>query len=336
MKGPFGVLFPGQGSQFVGMGMDLCRGYPLIAKRVFDEVDAALQTNLSQIIFHGSATQLEATENTQPALLAHSIAVHRILEQEIDVMKKSAPRVMMGHSVGEFSALVAAGCMTLSDAAVLLRLRGRAMQNCVKPGDGMMTALFPVTDIKQLQAVIDVETLNGSRGVCGISNLNSDTQIVISGDRPTVEKVVEKVKKLGLAKKAVALSVSAPFHCKLMNPAATALREALQSIRIRSPSSATTTILSNYSARPFPFDEDINSNNEKVKELLVSQAVSPVRWHESCLVAVKELHVVDFVECGGRGAILSNLIKKIDPSIRSLAISSREDVENFISSQAKQ
>src|ERR1051325_3578363 len=258
-------VFPGQGSQAVGMGKALADAFPA-AWQVFDEVDAALGEPLSKVMWEGPAEPLTLTENTQPALLAHSLAVMRVLETEAGVDLKRDAAFVAGHSLGEYSALAAAGAFALADAARLVRIRGRAMQKAVPVGVGAMAALLGL-EFEQAAAAA-AEAAQGQ--VCQAANDNGSGQVVVAGDRSAVERAVEIAKQKG-AKRAMMLTVSAPFHCALMQPAADAMGEALAKVTVRAPA---VPVVANVIARPV-------TDPAEIVRRLVEQVTGTVRWRDS-------------------------------------------------------
>jgi [acyl-carrier-protein] S-malonyltransferase len=302
--------FPGQGSQSVGMGRAVADAFPA-ARRVFEEVDEALGESLSTTIFGGPEDALTLTANAQPALMATSIATLRALEATgVDVA--STARFVAGHSLGEYSALVAAGSLTITDAARLLRARGRAMQNAVPAGEGAMAALLGV-DL-EVAAAVAAEAAEGE--VCDVANDNAPGQVVLSGSRAAVERAVAIAKTRG-AKRAILLAVSAPFHCSLMAPAAAAMAEALASATVRAP---VVPLYANVTAAP------VNDPAE-IRRLLVEQVTGTVRWRE-CVAALAADGIDCFVEIGA-GSVLTGLAKRIAKDARAFAVGTPADVEAF-------
>jgi [acyl-carrier-protein] S-malonyltransferase len=299
-------VFPGQGSQAVGMGRALAEAYPAAAA-VFAEVDEALGETLSRTMWDGPAEALQLTENAQPALMACSVAALRALEAE----GVSAPRdatFVAGHSLGEYSALCAAGAIGLADAARLLRLRGRSMQAAVPVGAGAMAALLGL-DLDAAQAVAAEAAQDG---VCEAANDNAPGQVVVSGDRAAVERAVDIAKGKG-AKRAVLLAVSAPFHCALMAPAAEAMRAALAETAIATPA---VPLVSNVEAAGV-------SDPEAIRALLVRQVTGMVRWRES--VGWMAAHgVTQLVEIGA-GKVLTGLAKRIEKDMGAIAVNEPAD-----------
>ncbi|RVV98989.1 [acyl-carrier-protein] S-malonyltransferase [Mesobaculum littorinae] len=299
-------VFPGQGAQVIGMGAALAEAFPA-ARAVFDEVDAALGEKLSSLIWEGDAETLTRTENAQPALMATSLAAFRALESEGLGLEGVA--FVAGHSLGEYSALCAAGALGLSDAARLLRLRGRAMQEAVPAGQGAMAALLGVDFAAA--AAIAADAAQGE--VCQAANDNDPAQVVISGHAAAVERAMTLAKERG-AKRAVALPVSAPFHCALMQPAAETMHAALAEARIVAPA---VPVVTNVTAAP-------ESDPERIRTLLVEQVTGSVRWRES-VAAMAGLGVTEFWEIGA-GKALSGMIRRIDKGAATRAIGTPEDV----------
>jgi [acyl-carrier-protein] S-malonyltransferase len=304
-------VFPGQGSQAVGMGKSLAEAYPS-ARRVFEEVDAALDERLSDIIWNGPADTLTLTENAQPALMAVSLAAMRVLEEEAGVELKRDAAFVAGHSLGEYSALAAARALSIADAARLLRIRGRAMQKAVAVGAGAMAALIGL----ELAEVRAIAAEVASVGVCAAANDNGGGQVVVSSTKSAVERAVEAAKLRG-AKRAMLLPVSAPFHCPLMQPAADAMAEALAKISIRPP---VVPLVANVLARP------IDEPSEIVR-CLVEQVTGTVRWRESILFMAQS-GVNNFYEVGS-GKVLTGLIRRIAEAARASATGTPEDIIRF-------
>jgi [acyl-carrier-protein] S-malonyltransferase len=300
--------FPGQGSQTVGMGRALADAYPA-ARAVFDEVDEALEQALSTIVFDGPADTLTLTENAQPALMAVSLAAIRALESEGVDLRKSVAYVA-GHSLGEYSALAAAGTLSVSDAARLLRIRGRAMQEAVPVGAGAMAALIG-PDLAAAEAIA-AEAAEGE--VCAAANDNGAGQVVVSGNRAAVERAVEIAKAKG-AKRAVLLPVSAPFHCALMAPAAKVMAEALAGVTLKPP---VVPLVANVVAGPV-------SDPEAIRRNLVAQVTGLVRWRESVAWLAGPGGVDLFVEIGA-GKVLSGLARRIAEGAGTLSVGTPEDI----------
>ena len=308
-------LFPGQGSQAVGMGAGLADAFPA-ARAVFEEVDDALGQKLFALMREGPAEDLTLTENAQPALMAVSLAVMRTLEKEFGVGIDRAAFVA-GHSLGEYSALCAAGAITLADTARLLKLRGQAMQRAVPVGEGAMASLIgPKSDV----ALAEAAAAAGSEvGVCVVANDNNTGNVVISGAKAAVDKAIEKAKALGA--RAIPLNVSAPFHCPLMQPAADEMAEALAAATIVAPRAP---LVANVTARPV-LDPDV------IRGLLVDQVTGRVRWRESMEWLVGEGGVTRFAEIGS-GRVLSGMAKRIAPDAEAGAVGTPGELEAFAAS----
>ncbi|MFS2317930.1 ACP S-malonyltransferase [Maricaulis sp. D1M11] len=310
----FAFVFPGQGSQAVGMGQELAAQFA-VAKAVFDEVDAALGQNLSALMADGPLETLTLTENAQPALMASSMAVMRVLESEFDV-KVNAASFVAGHSLGEYSALAAAGSLSLGDAAKLLKLRGQSMQKAVPVGEGTMAALLGADEALATAAV----TAGLDAGVCQIANDNAPGQIVISGAVAAIDAAIAKASELGL-KKAMKLPVSAPFHCSMMQPAADAMAEALAEADIQAPA---VPVVANVTARP---TDDV----ETIRRQLVEQVTGRVRWRESVLWMVEEAGLATLAEAG-TGKVLSTMLKRTTKDAKGVVLSSATELETFAAS----
>ena len=306
------LLFPGQGSQAVGMGAALGDAFQS-ARDVFAEVDEALGQKLSVLMREGPEDQLTLTENAQPALMAVSVAAVRALKVEFG-FDAAAAAYVAGHSLGEYSALAAAGALSLSDTARLLKLRGQAMQRAVPVGKGAMASLIgPKTDL----ALAEAAAAAGSEvGVCVVANDNNAGNIVISGDKAAVDRAIEKAKELGA--RAIPLNVSAPFHCPLMQPAADEMAQALASAAILAPA---VPVVANVTARP-------ETDPETIRRLLVEQVTGRVRWRESMEWMATEGGVTRFVEVGS-GKVLTGMAKRIAPDAESLPLNTPEDLEAF-------
>ncbi len=305
-------IFPGQGSQAPGMGKAFAKTFPSAAE-LLEEVDDALGQKLSGLMFDGPADELTLTENAQPALMAASLAVVRALETEFGVEISRAAYVA-GHSLGEYSALAAAGAFSVADAARLLKRRGRAMQRAVPVGEGAMAALLGA-DVAQAEAACAEGAIHG---VCDIANDNAPGQIVISGARAAVEAAAAKSKDLGV-KKAMMLPVSAPFHCSLMRPAADEMAEALREVVIKAPK---VPLVANVTARP-------ESDPETIKAQLVQQVTASVRWRESGAWMAE--NGVDVMAELGAGKVLTTMHKRALPDVAGQALNGPEDLEAFAS-----
>ncbi|HVX72077.1 MAG TPA: ACP S-malonyltransferase [Devosia sp.] len=301
--------FPGQGSQAVGMGKDLAAAFPE-ARAVFDEVDAALGQELSEVMFEGPDETLRLTANAQPALMAVSLAVVRVLESK-GVRVADAAAYVAGHSLGEYSALCAAGVISVADAAKLLRIRGEAMQEAVPVGQGAMAAILGLDLETVLRAANDAE----QGEVCGVANDNAPGQVVISGHAGAVARAIELLKAAG-AKRALPLPVSAPFHCALMRPAADAMEHALGQVEFKAPA---VPVVVNVTARP-------TSDPAAIKAHLVEQVTGMVRWTESVKWLAGEGGVTELYELGA-GKVLTGLAKRIAPEVAASAVGSPADVE---------
>jgi [acyl-carrier-protein] S-malonyltransferase len=300
--------FPGQGSQTVGMGKALAEAYPE-ARAVFAEVDDALGAKLSAVMWEGPAETLTLTANAQPALMAVSLAAVRVLESK-GVVVKSKVAYVAGHSLGEYSALAAAGTLKLADAARLLRTRGRAMQEAVPVGAGAMAALIGL----DYAAASDVAKAAAEGEVCDVANDNGAGQVVVSGSRAAVERAVEIAKAKG-AKRAILLPVSAPFHCALMAPAAKVMEEALRAVEMKAP---VVPLVANVVAGPI-------SDPDEIRRRLIEQITSMVRWRES-IAWLAGAGVGLFVEVGA-GKVLSGLAKRIADGAETLTVGAPDDID---------
>tara|TARA_B110000444_G_C18786733_1_gene570307 strand:- start:141 stop:1082 length:942 start_codon:yes stop_codon:yes gene_type:complete len=310
------IVFPGQGSQFVGMGQDLSNSFPE-AKEVFEEVDDTLQQNLSKIMFDGPDDILTLTENTQPAIMAVGIAIIAILKKRglnVDLISN----IMAGHSLGEYTALAAAESLSLKDVSLLLKTRGKAMQDAVPKGQGAMAAILGLS----IKEVIQVINTNGLNEKVFPANDNADAQVVISGLKNYIEDSLEIFTKNG-AKKALKLSVSAPFHCPLMKPAKIVMKQTLDSTELYKP---IVPVLSNVSV-------ESESSTEEIKSNLINQITELVRWRE-IMIRFEQDGVIDFYEIGS-GSVLSNLAKRSCPSFNRKSINDKSSVEDFLYSLDK-
>jgi [acyl-carrier-protein] S-malonyltransferase len=304
-------IFPGQGSQAVGMGLALSQGFAA-ARLVFEEVDEALKQKLSKLMFEGPEGDLILTENAQPALMAVSLAALRVLEAEGGWRLADKASYVAGHSLGEYSALAAAGALGLSDAARLLKLRGQAMQKAVPVGVGAMAALLG-PELEQVQKIAK-QAADETKTVCGVANDNSPGQVVVSGAKEAVERAIAIATEQGV-KRSVMLPVSAPFHCALMQPAADAMEEALAIATIRQPS---VPVVANVTAQPV-------SDAATIAKLLVQQVTATVRWRESVLT-MKALGIAKMYELGA-GKVLAGLVKRIDKDVEASSVGTPADVE---------
>jgi [acyl-carrier-protein] S-malonyltransferase len=301
-------IFPGQGSQSVGMGKALADA-SASAREVFEEVDDALGQKLSTVMFEGPDDALTLTENAQPAIMASAIAVLRVLEKEAGILLSGKAACVAGHSLGEYTALCAAGSLELAQTARLLKLRGQAMQAAVPVGEGAMAALLGLDFDTAAKAAR--EAAEGQ--VCAAANDNAPGQVVISGHKAAVDRAIEIAKGMG-AKRGVLLPVSAPFHCALMAPAADAMEEALADTEIKAPF---VPLFANVTAAPV-------TDPSEIRRLLVEQVTGTVRWRES-VSAMAEAGVTSFVEFGGK--VLGPMIKRIAPDARAASVITMDDIE---------
>ena len=305
------IVFPGQGSQYVGMGKDLFDSFPEI-KVIFEEVNDALDQNLSRLIFDGPDDELILTENAQPAIMTIGIAIIEILNSRGFSVDKIS-NISAGHSLGEYTSLTALNSLSLTDTAKLLRLRGKAMQNSFPSGEGSMAAILGL-DIDEVR-----ETINSSEieNVCQIANDNAPGQIVISGEINAVNDIIDLLKVKGV-KKAIKLPVSAPFHCDLMNDAKEIMKNELMSIVLNKP---IIPIIQNTTVNATEDTEEIKSN-------LVNQVTATVRWRET-MEKFKELGVDSIIEVGA-GNVLTSLAKRSVPNLQRFTLNSKESLENFM------
>lgn len=301
-------IFPGQGSQAVGMGAALAAASPA-AREVFQEVDEALGQNLSKLMAEGPEDELQLTANAQPAIMANAIAVLRVLEREGGLSLADKADFVAGHSLGEYTALCAAGAFDLATTARLLRLRGQAMQAAVPVGIGAMAAILGA-DVEKARAIAEAAA---EGQVCTVANDNDPSQVVISGHREAIERAIPLAREMG-AKRALLLPVSAPFHCPLMQPAADAMAEALAGVRIQAP---LVSLCANVTAAPV-------ADPDTIRALLVEQVTGMVRWRESVL-AMTEAGVTDFVELGGK--VLGGMVKRIAPEAVAVSVVTMDDIE---------
>ena len=315
-------IFPGQGSQSVGMGRDLAAAFAP-AREIFEEVDEVLKQKLSKLMFEGPAEELTLTENTQPALMAMSLAVLRVLEKEGNLTLARKATLVAGHSLGEYSALAAAGSFSVIDAARLLKLRGQAMQKAVAPGEGAMAALLGVEMEQALAICAEAapvpDSKTGERQVVDPANDNGGGQVVISGHRAAVERAIEIAKAHGV-RRAMLLPVSAPFHCALMAPAAEVMAEAFGRTPPRAPS---VPLIANVSAAK-------ETDPAAILDGLVRQVTATVRWRES-VQAMTSLGIDSFVELGA-GKVLTGLIKRIAPDAATVSAGTPAEIEAMLKS----
>lgn len=307
-------IFPGQGSQAVGMGKALAEAFGP-AREVFQEVDDALNQKLSKLMWEGPESDLVLTENAQPAIMAASIAVLRIMQKDAGLDLAKHARLVAGHSLGEYTALCAAGAFSLADAARLLKARGQAMQSAVPVGEGGMSALLG-SEIEQAEALAK-ECAAQTNGTCVVANDNAPGQVVISGTKAAIDKAPEIAKTMGI-KRAMALNVSAPFHSPMMVPAADKMREALGAITIRP---LTAPVVANVTASE-------TAEPETIRRLLVEQVTGRVRWRESVL-AFKGYGVATTVEAGGN-KVLTGMVKRIDKDLQTVTLDTPADIEAFV------
>ena len=305
-------VFPGQGSQAVGMGAALAEA-SASAREVFEEVDDALGRNLTRLMFKGPQEELTLTENAQPALMAQGVAIIRTLERDGGLEIASKCRFVAGHSLGEYSALTAAGTFALADSARLLQLRGRSMQAAVPVGEGAMAALLGL-DFDDTAAIVREAAGDGT---CDVANDNAPGQVVVSGSRAAVERAVEIAKAHG-ARRAILLDVSAPFHCSLLGPAADAMAEALAGTVMRPPA---VPLVANVTA-------EASRDADEIRGLLVRQVTATVRWRESML-HMRDNGVDRFVELGG-GKVLSSLVRRIDREMTGINVEGPDDIDALL------
>jgi [acyl-carrier-protein] S-malonyltransferase len=306
-------IFPGQGSQAVGMGKALAEAFAP-AREVFQEVDDALGQKLSKLMWEGPESDLVLTENAQPAIMAASMAIIRTMQKEAGLDLAKHARLVAGHSLGEYTALCAAGAFSLPDAARLLKARGRAMQSAVPVGEGGMSALLGA-EIEQAEELAK-ECAAATGGVCVVANDNAPGQVVISGSKAAIDRAPEIAKAKGI-KRAMALNVSAPFHCPLMQPAADKMKEALAAVTIRP---LAVPVVANVTAVE-------TSEPETIRRLLVEQVTARVRWRESVL-AFRGYGVTATVEFGG-AKVLTGMVKRIDKDLATITLDTPADIEAF-------
>lgn len=313
-------IFPGQGSQAVGMGRDLAAAFAA-AREVFEEVDETLKQKLSKLMFEGPAEELQMTENTQPALMAHSLAVLRVLEREAGISLQRMAFVVAGHSLGEYSALAAAGAFTVPDTARLLKLRGQAMQKAVPAGVGAMAALLGADMAQAIEICKEAAPVpeTGKLEVVQPANDNGGGQVVISGHRTAIERAIE-VARTKNVKRAMLLPVSAPFHCSLMAPAADAMAEALEGTPPKAP---LVPLVANVSAKR-------ESEPGRIRSLLVEQVTATVRWRES-VIAMTDMGVDRYIELGA-GKVLTGLNKRIAPDASGISVGTPAEIEALLKS----
>ena len=305
-------VFPGQGSQEVGMGRELSEAFAA-ARLVFEEIDDALQQKLSSIIFNGPGEKLILTENAQPALMAVSIAVIRVLEEQGNFRIAQKANYVAGHSLGEYSALTSVKSLELADCARLLKTRGKAMQAAVPLGKGAMAAILglPLKDVEEV-------VLEASQNeICEVANDNSDGQVVVSGNVSAVERSIEIAKNKG-AKRGILLPVSAPFHCQLMQSAADVMKDALESSSLSIPELP---VITNVNAQPV-------RDPDEIRDLLIEQITKKVRWRES-IIALSDLGVEHIFEIGS-GKVLCGLTRRINSDLKAQTITTPAEVDSFL------
>ena len=303
----FSVIFPGQGSQLVGMGRELQDKYSLV-QNLFKEADEVLEFSLSNLILNGPKDELDLTENTQPAIFLLSYSIFKLIEEEFGVNLSKA-NYFAGHSLGEYSALASAKALSFTDTLKILKIRGKAMQNSVPKGAGGMVAVLG----SKIEIIENIIKENQSKYECYIANDNSEGQIVLSGNISDIEKIMIDLKAASI--KSIKLPVSAPFHCRLMNKATVVMREEIQKLSFEEPKNI---LISNVTGK-----EILNVN--ELKDLLIKQIESRVRWRESVLLMI-EKGITQFIEIGP-GKVLSGLIKRIDKNVKVSAINTEEDIK---------
>ena len=305
-------VFPGQGSQAVGMGRDLAEAFP-VARHLFEEVDEALDQKLSKIMFEGPEETLILTENAQPALMAVSMAVMRVLAEDGNVTVANKAAFVAGHSLGEYSALAAAAAISLGDTARLLKLRGQSMQKAVPVGVGAMAAIIG----PELEVVRDIAAQAAGGQVCDVGNDNAPGQVVISGDTAAVERAVKIAADQGV-RRSIMLPVSAPFHCALMEPAAHVMQDALADTNLSTP---VVPVVANVTAEAV-------SDPDVIRELLVRQVTEMVRWRE-CVLHMKEQGVDTLIELGA-GKVLGGLTRRIDREMTGRSVQGPDDIDDLL------
>ena len=305
-------VFPGQGSQAVGMGRDLAEAFP-VARHLFEEVDEALDQKLSKIMFEGPEETLILTENAQPALMAVSMAVMRVLAEDGNVTVANKAAFVAGHSLGEYSALAAASAISLGDTARLLKLRGQSMQKAVPVGVGAMAAIIG----SELEVVRDIAAQAAGGQVCDVGNDNAPGQVVISGDTAAVERAVKIAADQGV-RRSIMLPVSAPFHCALMEPAAHVMQDALADTNLSAP---VVPVVANVTAEAV-------SDPDVIRELLVRQVTEMVRWRE-CVLHMKEQGVDTLIELGA-GKVLGGLTRRIDREMTGRSVQGPDDIDDLL------
>tara|TARA_Y100001970_G_C14186431_1_gene832878 strand:- start:716 stop:1645 length:930 start_codon:yes stop_codon:yes gene_type:complete len=305
------IVFPGQGSQSVGMGSDLFNNFDLV-KKIFKEVDEKLKFNISKLILDGPESDLKLTQNTQPAIFTISYSIYKLIKEEFGIEITNDVKYFAGHSLGEYSALASSGSLNFLDGIYLLHERGKAMQEAVPSGAGMMLAVMGVK-LNELQHYID--KVKSEKGVCEIANDNSDNQIILSGDKDSMNNIYKILKND--KKRSIFLPVSAPFHCSLMKSASEKMKDKINNTNFKNPNIF---LVSNVTAKP---SNDFN----EIKSLLVQQIYSKVRWRESINFMINQ-GVNEFIEIGP-GKVLSGLIKRISDKVSTKSINTMEDIKSL-------
>ena len=305
------LIFPGQGSQSVGMGNELYKKFDLV-KKVFREADSKLNYSISKIILDGPESDLKLTKNTQPAILTISYSIFKLITEEFNVDLKKDITFYAGHSLGEYSALVASGSLLFTDAVLLLHQRGKLMQEAVPSGKGSMIAVMGL-DLNEINKFI--EEIKGDKGVCEVANDNSHSQIILSGDKSAIDEISKNLKNN--KKKSIPLPVSAPFHCSLMKPAAKKMEKNIFETNFNNPR---VQIVSNVTAQA-------TKNSDDIKKLLVEQIFSKVRWRESIEYMINN-GVKEFIEIGP-GKVLSGLVKRINDKVLSKSLNTIDEIQNL-------
>ncbi len=304
------LIFPGQGSQTVGMGKELYKTFDIV-KKIFKETDQKLNYPISKIIIDGPESELKLTQNTQPAILTISYSIFKLITEEFNIDIKDV-KYFAGHSLGEYSALVSSNSLIFSDAAYLLHERGKAMQEAVPEGKGSMLA---VMGLKLVELEKYIAEINKEKGVCEIANDNSDGQVILSGNKPALDEINLILKKN--KKRSIFLPVSAPFHSSLMSPAAKNMESKINNTNFKNPS---VELISNVTAEPV-------QDSEEIKNLLIKQIYSKVRWRESVLFMINS-GVSEFIEIGP-GKVLSGLVKRISDKVLTKSINSVDDIKSL-------
>ena len=305
------LIFPGQGSQSVGMGNELYKKFDLV-KKIFREADAKLNYSISKIILDGPESDLKLTKNTQPAILTISYSIFKLITEEFNVDLKKDITFYAGHSLGEYSALVASGSLLFTDAVLLLHQRGKLMQEAVPSGKGSMIAVMGL-DLNEINKFI--EEIKGDKGVCEVANDNSHSQIILSGDKSAIDEISKNLKNN--KKKSIPLPVSAPFHCSLMKPAAKKMEKNIFETNFNNPR---VQIVSNVTAQAI-------KNSDDIKRLLIQQIFSKVRWRESIEYMINN-GVKEFIEIGP-GKVLSGLVKRINDKVLSKSLNTLDEIQNL-------